>query len=59
MNLETAVGVECYEISIGYAADVGANLFARKRLNMRINSHLQSGLIDQPKQRGRRRGANL
>jgi hypothetical protein len=26
--LETAVGVECGEISIGYAADVGANSFA-------------------------------
>jgi hypothetical protein len=43
MILETAVGVECCEISIGYAAYVGANLFARKALIMRINSHLQAG----------------
>ena len=38
-------GVECCEISIGYAACVGANLFARKRLIMRINSHLQTSQL--------------
>ncbi len=43
INLETSVGIECCEISIGCVTYVGANLFARKRLIMRINSHLQSG----------------
>ena len=43
INLESSVGIECCEISIGSTSYVGANLFARKRLIMRINSHLQSG----------------
>ena len=46
--LKTAVGIECCEISIGCVTYVGANLFARKWLNMRINSHLQPGQLRFP-----------
>jgi len=41
--LESSVGIESCEISIGCITYVGANLFARKQLIMRINSHLHFG----------------
>jgi hypothetical protein len=44
----TAVGIECCEISIGCVTYVGANLFARKWLIMRINSHLRPGQLRFP-----------
>ena len=40
MILETSVSKESSDVSIAYAAFVGANLFAHNRLFVRINSHL-------------------
>ena len=41
LNLKTTDGEECYDISMCYAAGVGANSFAHNSLSMRMNSHLQ------------------